>query len=162
MKVETQIGSRAGLLEVEGDMLRYTETSGVVVSGNFSVEPLDSGCYSVLFRGRSFRVSRSAGGEMLVDGVRLPVEVFDPRELRGRKTKGLDHGRAKISAPMPGKVVRLMVAVGDMVEAGQDLAVVEAMKMQNAMKSPKTGRVSEVKTQVDATVGAGDVLVVVE
>jgi biotin carboxyl carrier protein len=63
---------------------------------------------------------------------------------------------------MPGKVIRVLVAAGDPVEAGQGLVVVEAMKMQNEMKSPKAGRVVEVKTKPHAAVAAGDVLVVVE
>jgi biotin carboxyl carrier protein len=63
---------------------------------------------------------------------------------------------------MPGKVIQVLVAVGDTVEAGQGLVVVEAMKMQNEMKSPKAGRIVEVKTKRDAAVAAGDVLVVVE
>lgn len=63
---------------------------------------------------------------------------------------------------MPGKVVRVLVAEGDMVEAGQGLVVVEAMKMQNEMKSPKAGRVIEVKAKPDSTVAAGQVLLVIE
>jgi biotin carboxyl carrier protein len=63
---------------------------------------------------------------------------------------------------MPGKVIRVLVAPGDTVEEGQGLVVVEAMKMQNEMKSPKAGRVVEVRARADATVGAGEILVVVE
>jgi biotin carboxyl carrier protein len=63
---------------------------------------------------------------------------------------------------MPGKVVRLLVAVGDAVESGQGLVVVEAMKMQNEIKSRKAGRVVEVRTRPDAAVVAGEILLVVE
>ena len=63
---------------------------------------------------------------------------------------------------MPGKVVRVLVEPGDSVEAGQGLVVVEAMKMQNEMKSPKAGRVVEVRTRADAAVAAGEALIVVE
>ena len=62
---------------------------------------------------------------------------------------------------MPGKVVRLLVAVGDAVEAGQGLIVVEAMKMQNEMKSPKAGMVVEMKTKSGATVTAGEILLLI-
>jgi biotin carboxyl carrier protein len=59
-------------------------------------------------------------------------------------------------------VVRLLVAAGDEVEEGQGVVVIEAMKMQNELKSPKAGRVVRVGTSVGDTVGSGDVLVVVE
>jgi biotin carboxyl carrier protein len=63
---------------------------------------------------------------------------------------------------MPGKVVRVLVAAGTLVETGDALVVVEAMKMQNELKSPKAGTVIEVRAETGATVNAGDVLVVVE
>jgi biotin carboxyl carrier protein len=63
---------------------------------------------------------------------------------------------------MPGRVVRLLVAVGDEVEEGQGVVVIEAMKMQNELKSPKPGRVVRVGVSVGDTVASGDVLLVVE
>jgi biotin carboxyl carrier protein len=74
----------------------------------------------------------------------------------------LNQGRQEVAAPMPGKIVRVLVNPGENVEEGQGLVVVEAMKMQNEMKSPKAGRVAEVRTSAEATVAAGDVLVVIE
>jgi biotin carboxyl carrier protein len=59
-------------------------------------------------------------------------------------------------------VIRILVGPGDAVEEGQGLVVVEAMKMQNEMKSPKSGKVAEVRARPEATVSAGEVLVVVE
>jgi biotin carboxyl carrier protein len=63
---------------------------------------------------------------------------------------------------MPGKVVRILVNQGDTVEPRQGLIVVEAMKMQNEMKSPKAGTVVEIKTKDGATVSAGEILIVIE
>jgi biotin carboxyl carrier protein len=63
---------------------------------------------------------------------------------------------------MPGRVVRLLVEVGEEVEEGQGVVVIEAMKMQNELKSPKAGLVIRVGAAVGDTVGSGDVLVVVE
>ena len=63
---------------------------------------------------------------------------------------------------MPGKVVRLMVREGNEVEAGAGVAVVEAMKMQNEIKSPKKGTVQKILISEGATVNAGDVLAIVE
>ena len=79
----------------------------------------------------------ACGSEVRVNGRAFSVEVFDPRSLRSRKSAGVGEGRIQIAAMMPGKVVRVLVADGDEIEAGAGLVVVEAMKMQNEMKSPK-------------------------
>jgi biotin carboxyl carrier protein len=67
------------------------------------------------------------------------VEVRDPRAISSQGKSGLGEGRQTVNAPMPGKVVRLLVSEGDEVEAGAGLVVVEAMKMQNELKAPKAG-----------------------
>jgi biotin carboxyl carrier protein len=90
------------------------------------------------------------------------VEIRDPRSLRGRSRAGEDQGPRKITAPMPGKVVRLLVRAGDGVETGAGVAVVEAMKMQNEIKSPKKGSIQRILVSEGAAVNAGDVLVIVE
>jgi len=90
------------------------------------------------------------------------AEVRDPRSLRGRSRAGDVHGPKKITAPMPGKVVRLLVREGDEVKPGAGVAVVEAMKMQNEIKSPKKGTVQKILVSESATVNAGDVLAIVE
>jgi len=63
---------------------------------------------------------------------------------------------------MPGRVVRVLVAEGDEVAEHQGVVVIEAMKMQNELKSPKAGRVIRVAVAVDTTVGSGEALVVIE
>jgi biotin carboxyl carrier protein len=70
-------------------------------------------------------------------------------------------GRQQIVAPMPGKIVRVLVKAGDRVEAGQGLLVVEAMKMQNEIRSPKSGTVERVLAEESQAVNAGEVLCVV-
>jgi len=97
-----------------------------------------------------------------VGSARFAVEVRDPRSLRGRSHAGDDHGPRKIIATMPGKVVRLLVREGDEIEAGAGIVVVEAMKMQNEIKSPKKGTVQKILAAEAATVNAGDVLAIVE
>lgn len=97
-----------------------------------------------------------------VGSTRFAAEVRDPRSLRGRARAGDDHGPRKIAAPMPGKVVRLLVHEGDDVEPGAGVAVVEAMKMQNEIKSPKKGKIQKILVGEGATVNAGDVLAIVE
>jgi len=100
--------------------------------------------------------------QLWVGSSRFAVEVRDPRSLRGRTRAGDAQGPRKVTAPMPGKVVRLLVREGDEVEGGTGMAVVEAMKMQNEIKSPKKGTVQKVLVSEGAAVNAGDVLAIVE
>ena len=162
MTWETLAGSRPGKIRVEGSAFRYEREDGAVLEGWFELDALEPGVFNIRIGGRSYRVAHGAPGELMVNGMPVSMEVFDPRSLRGRKSRGVQAGRQDISAAMPGKVIRLLVAAGDTVEAGQGLVVVEAMKMQNEMKSPKAGRVAEVRTRLDAAVVAGEVLMVVE
>jgi biotin carboxyl carrier protein len=97
-----------------------------------------------------------------VGSTRFTAEVRDPRSLRGRIRTQDDQGPKKIVAPMPGRVVRLLVRDGDEVELGAGLAVVEAMKMQNEIKSPKKGTVQKILVTEGAAVNAGDLLAIVE
>lgn len=91
------------------------------------------------------------------------VSLADPKRLRGARGAGAHaDGTAHLAAPMPGKVVRVLVEQGATVEAGQSILVVEAMKMQNEMKSPRAGTVKELHAAPGATVNAGDVLAIIE
>jgi biotin carboxyl carrier protein len=130
-----------------------------------SVEAVESGIYSVLIDGRSYEVKIVPGpGNWFVDirGVRLAVEVTDPRDSGFTADAVISNGPQKLASLMPGKVVRVLVAEGDSVEAGQGLVVVEAMKMQNEIKAPKPGRVFKMLAREGATVSAGEVLAMIE
>src|SRR5208283_1064905 len=84
---------------------------------------------------------------LVVGSARYAVDVHDPRSLRTRRAvAGTEAGPQKVKAPMPGKIVRIMVNEKDDVKAGQGIIVMEAMKMQNEMKSPKDGRVQKILT----------------
>jgi biotin carboxyl carrier protein len=118
---------------------------------------------SVILGGHSFEINvwRAMDGTIKLQcgPQEYSAEVIDPQAWRGRKHGTLEvEGRAEILAPMPGKVVRMLVSAGDAVEAGQGLLVVEAMKMQNEIRSPKTGRVERVLVQEGQNVNAGEVL----
>jgi acetyl/propionyl-CoA carboxylase alpha subunit len=104
------------------------------------------------------------GGDLhlWVGSVRFAAEVRDPRSLRGRVRAVDDHGPKKLTAPMPGKIVRVLVSQGDDVETGAGVLVVEAMKMQNEIKSPKKGTIQKILVSEGAAVNAGDVLAIVE
>ncbi|HVF22203.1 MAG TPA: biotin/lipoyl-containing protein [Pyrinomonadaceae bacterium] len=91
------------------------------------------------------------------------IKIIDPKRLRsGQNSGGHHHGVAQIVAPMPGKVVRVHVEAGAAVEKGASMIVVEAMKMQNEMKSPRAGVVVSVNVKPGDTVNAGDVLAMLE
>jgi len=100
---------------------------------------------------------------IIIGSERFAAEVRDPRSLRSRRAAaGAAAGPAKILAPMPGKIVRVIAALGDEVEAGQGLVVVEAMKMQNEIKSTKKGKVTKIAVHEASAVNAGDLLAIVE
>jgi biotin carboxyl carrier protein len=130
-----------------------------------SILEVEKGIFSVLLDGRSYeaRVEPGPAG-LIVDvaGRRFDAEVDDPRRLRKRAGAPGREGRQSVAAPMPGKVVRLLVSPGDEVQAGQGLVVIEAMKMQNELKAPKAGRVAALPAREGAAVAPGDVLAIVE
>jgi len=104
------------------------------------------------------------GGDLhlWVGSARFAVEVRDTRSLRGRGRTVDEHGPKKLTAPMPGKVVRILVNQGTEVVAGAGVMVVEAMKMQNEVKSTKKGTIQKILVSEGAAVNAGDVLAIVE
>ena len=94
--------------------------------------------------------------------VRALVDVGRAR-LTGLGARGGEEGGGQhVTAPMSGKVVRLLVAAGDEVEARQGVVVVEAMKMENELTAPRAGRIAEVAVAEGASVEAGKVLIVIE
>ena len=97
-----------------------------------------------------------------VGSQRFAVDVRDPRSLRSRARAADDRGPKKLTAPMPGKVVRILLTQGTEVEAGAGVLVVEAMKMQNEVKSPKKGTIQKILVSEGTAVNAGDVLAIVE
>ncbi len=128
---------------------------------NGSVVEVEKGVYSILVDGASHEV-RMEAGHVAVGSRRFEYDVVDPRQWKRSDDAAGGHGRAAILAPMPGKVVRILVAAGDEVEAGQGIVVVEAMKMQNEMKAPRAGRVAAIQVRENDSVVAGAVLAVIE
>ena len=121
---------------------------------------------SVLIEGKAYEIKRertAADCHLWVGSARYAAELRDPRSLRSRKGgAGDNRGPKKLVAPMPGKVVRLLLKENAEVEAGQGILVMEAMKMQNEIKSPKKGIVQKIVPGEGAAVNAGDVLAIVE
>jgi biotin carboxyl carrier protein len=106
--------------------------------------------------------------EVLVDGFRFEVDVEPERlaALRERATRGRaaggHRGPLDVRAIIPGKVVTVSVVPGDPVTVGQQLLVIEAMKMQNELRAPRDGTIARIAAAVGATVEIGDLLVVIE
>lgn len=91
------------------------------------------------------------------------INLYDPKRLRA--THGASahaDGVAEITANMPGKVVRVLVESGAEVNKGDGVVIVEAMKMQNEMKSPKDGVVKAIRVSAGDTVNSGDILAIIE
>lgn len=145
-------GSSRAAFTVDG---RLVEADAVRIS---------RGVYAVLLGGRSIEVTveeKSDGLLLRTCGRELRVEIFDPRSWRRGRGAGIAlEGRQQLVAPMPGKIVRVLVAAGQQVSAGQGLLVIEAMKMQNEVRSPKSGTVEKVARE-GQTVNAGEVLAIV-
>lgn len=121
---------------------------------------------SILIDGKAYEVKRERSAtdmHLWVGPVRYGAELRDPRSLRARAGSAADEqGIKKLVAAMPGKVVRILTPEKSEVDAGQGILVVEAMKMQNEMKSPKKGVVQKILAAEGAAVNAGDVLAIVE
>jgi biotin carboxyl carrier protein len=129
----------------------------------------EAGVYLLIADGHVYecRVERDASQTALVHvhtGNRAyAITMTDPKRLRAAQSAGAQSdGSAQVLAVMPGKIVRVLVEKGASIEAGQGIVVVEAMKMQNELKSPRAGCVVELKATSGATVNAGDVLAVIE
>jgi biotin carboxyl carrier protein len=168
--------------------MRYDATvGGQKEATSIEIEPSGPG-YKVTVNGESYQVNAvmldPGGISLLVDGKsyaatiqekkdRLSVlvrnRIFDVSiidERRGKlnriATRFSSQGKQIIASPMPGKVVRVLVNLGDSVLEGQGLVVVEAMKMENELKSPKAGKVIELNAREGSAVDNNAILVVVE
>ncbi|HWD00102.1 MAG TPA: biotin/lipoyl-containing protein [Candidatus Sulfopaludibacter sp.] len=161
MKLDLTVNGKSGRIEILAPRpdCRFLLDDGPERAANVEVpEPC---VYSVLLDGRSYeaRVEETPQGLVVViDGFRFEVDVRDPRRLARRHAATGAEGVQTLAAPMPGKIVRVLVAAGDTVEAGQGIVVVEAMKMQNEMKSQRPGTVQTLAAREGATVSAGDIL----
>jgi biotin carboxyl carrier protein len=162
MKYEVHIAGKTHTVELNRDGARWQISLDGQATDADALE-IAPGIFSILLNGESheIRVAPNPDGSLTIhDGPNeLKAEVADPRAWRGRKHGAVEaEGRQKIIAPMPGKVIRLLVKTGDKVEAGQGLLVVEAMKMQNEVKSTKSGTVEKLLAKESQAVNAGDIL----
>jgi biotin carboxyl carrier protein len=158
-QTDIQIRDEGGRILAEIDERRY----------ELDVHESGSSGYLLVANGQVFdcRVEgRPESGlplEVIVGTTRYAITLNDPKRLSSAASASTHAGDgARLIAPMPGKVVRVLVALGDQVEAGASIVVVEAMKMQNEMKSPQAGTVIALNIETGDTVNGGDVLAVIE
>jgi len=123
--------------------------------------------YSLIINHRSFEVDVDIAEteyRVLVDGRSYHIDLVDERRVRvGGFQSGIQlQGRQNISVPMAGKVIAVLVNEGDHIEKGQGLVIVEAMKMENEVRSPVQAEVKEVKVKAGQAVVSGELLLVVE
>jgi len=155
---KVKVSIHAGGAAVDGKPPRVLEVDAAHLTGL---------SLSLIAEGKSYACDVEPGKDgkvaVLVNGGIHELEVLDERRLRMRRATGKFslEGPQRIDAPMPGKVVRVMVKVGDEVTEGQGLVVVEAMKMENELKSPKAGKVTEVHAVEGQAVESGAKLVIV-
>ena len=171
MTFEIELNGRGRTVSIERDgHARYRVTVDGVAAVVDAQRTGESGV-TLLFPDQSHQgvtiqfAPGQAAGEMLASlaGRNIAVSVNGRRTGRAAADTGSGaHGEQKVVAPMPGRVVRVLVAPGDEVERRQPVVVVEAMKMENELRSPKAGRVKDVTVTPGTSVEAGRVLVVIE
>ena len=129
------------------------------------VQAVEPGVYWLAWNHRSIEISVSPNGDAYVasvDGHRMNDEIVDARTALRKAAQHGHAGTVELRAPMPGKIVKVLVHEGATVETNQGLLVIEAMKMQNELKSPKKGTIRKIGVKETAAVNAGDLLVIVE
>ncbi len=142
----------------------------VVIDGQtVHVDAVKSGptIYSIIEDGKQFEAMVDEKGlhgfDVLVAGRTFHLESVDERtKLLASSAAPVVSGPQTVEAEMPGKVVKIEAAAGDMVEEGQGLVIIEAMKMENEIRSPVDGRVTEMAVTEGQTVEVGTILFVVE
>jgi biotin carboxyl carrier protein len=167
VKLSVQVDGESCTLELDpnGGNAHYVLHGAIEASGTATVAQVMPGVFSVLIGPRSYEVRIASNGEALeawTGTERHSISISDSRDRpSGARRKGAA-GPIELRAQMPGKIVEILTEAGAKVQAGQGLLVVEAMKMQNEMKSPKDGIVAKIYAVQGATVGAGESLLVVE
>lgn len=162
MKLIAQLGEEKHEIQVKRDGGRVTAD---VDGRSYELEASEpeKGVYLFKHENRVHELYVAPDGSVTANGHQFEVSISDPKRLSHKGAAG-DHGdgMAEIKTAMPGKIVRILLSEGDAVEKGDGVIVVEAMKMQNEMKSPKAGTIKELRFEEGATVNAGDILVVIE
>ena len=164
MKLQAEISDAKHEIEIrheEGKVLARVDDRDY----ELEVSEPEDGVYLFKNNGKIHQASVSGGdpAQVSIGSHTFEVKLIDPKRLRGVGS-GSDHadGLVEIKTAMPGKVVSVLVEAGSSIEKGDGVLVVEAMKMQNELKSPKAGVIKEIRVSEGAAVSAGDILATIE
>ena len=169
MKLAIELDGKMRSIEIGSDKARANGPALCTIDGR-GVEAdaveVAPGIYSILIGSSSFevRVEPDTMGSLriTVPGREYAARIRDPRQWRRNRGASIEaEGRQRVIAPMPGKVIRVLVKPGETIEAGNGILVVEAMKMQNEVRSPKSGKIERILVSEGQAVSAGEVLAVV-
>ncbi len=169
MELELNLEGRKAILKEisrEGNQLTIAVDDETFSVDIVKVSPAE---YSVLYNGKSYNIEVVPGREPKHYTVNTfyftsEIEVVDAetRYMRSRDSASGNHASNIIRSPMPGKIVKVLVEVGDLVEVGQTVIIVSAMKMESEFKATKAGKVKEIPVKEGDTVDGNQVLVEIE
>jgi biotin carboxyl carrier protein len=151
-------------IEIQADGDTYTVADGQGEPLRLDALQVAPGRWSVIVDGRSYEARLSRDGNtwrVRLGGRDHEFRLADPARAALRARAGGAHGPGRITAPMPGRVLRLLVQPGQKVSQGEGVVVVEAMKMENELAAPRDGVISEVLVKEGQAVEGGAALVVV-
>ena len=167
--MEVQVNEK--LFQVENIIMDRNHVS-VTLNGKsfeFDVTKVENGIYSFLYDGKSYEMEIVPGKDnknyiVVHRCLSFDVEIIDSqsRYMKNRKKGQVEEDQHSISSPMPGKVVKIPVAVGDEVEPGQTLIIISAMKMESEYKAKRSGVVKEILTSEGETIEGNQSLILIE
>jgi biotin carboxyl carrier protein len=124
---------------------------------------ISSDILSILYEGKSYEVRRGVNEAVTVGENSYQIRLTDPRSWRSRNQSGAGgYGPQKLTASMPGKVVRVLAKAGASVHSGQGILVIEAMKMQNELRAPRAGTIASIQVREGQAVNAGEVVAIID
>ena len=162
MKLQAELNNEKHEIEIKRD---GEKVYARVADRNYEIEAseVEPNVYLLKHENQIFQVYAAPNGIVNINNHQLEIKIIDPKRLRGATASVANaDGAAEIKTAMPGKLVRILAAEGAEIKQGEGVLIIEAMKMQNEMKSPKDGIIKEIRFAEGATVNAGDVLAIIE